>query len=50
MDQDTTPVLDAIEQYRRQGNHTFALPGHRLGEGIDSAPPPCCQEVRSRPM
>ena len=35
MDQDTTPVLDAISQYRDQGNHTFALPGHRLGEGID---------------
>jgi arginine decarboxylase len=28
-------VLDAIEQYRREGNYTFALPGHRLGAGID---------------
>jgi arginine/lysine/ornithine decarboxylase len=35
MDQNVTPVLDAIEQYREQGNHTFALPGHRLGAGID---------------
>ncbi|MEV6843552.1 aminotransferase class I/II-fold pyridoxal phosphate-dependent enzyme [Actinoplanes sp. NPDC051411] len=35
MDQETTPVLDAIEQYPKQGNHTFALPGHRLGQGID---------------
>jgi arginine/lysine/ornithine decarboxylase len=36
MDQNATPVLEAIEEYRRQGNHTFALPGHRLGEGIDA--------------
>jgi arginine decarboxylase len=35
MDQDATPVLDAIGQYRRDGNYTFALPGHRLGRGID---------------
>jgi arginine decarboxylase len=35
MDHDRTPVLEAIEQYRRGGNHTFALPGHRLGKGID---------------
>jgi arginine decarboxylase len=35
MDQNRTPVLDAIEQYRAEGNHTFALPGHRLGKGID---------------
>ncbi|WIN00661.1 aminotransferase class V-fold PLP-dependent enzyme [Actinoplanes oblitus] len=35
MDQDTTPVLDAIEQYRDEGDYTFALPGHRLGKGID---------------
>jgi arginine/lysine/ornithine decarboxylase len=35
MDQEKTPVLDAIEQYRREGNYTFALPGHRLGLGID---------------
>src|SRR3954469_2758074 len=35
MEQNATPVLDAIEQYREQGNHTFALPGHRLGRGID---------------
>jgi arginine decarboxylase len=35
MDQDKTPVLDAIEQYRSERNHTFALPGHRLGKGID---------------
>jgi arginine decarboxylase len=35
MDQNATPVLDAIEQYREQGDYTFALPGHRLGAGID---------------
>ena len=35
MNHDETPVLDAIEQYRDQGNHTFALPGHRLGKGVD---------------
>jgi len=35
MDQDRTPVLDAIEQYRRDDNYTFALPGHRFGRGID---------------
>jgi arginine/lysine/ornithine decarboxylase len=27
--------LEAIEQYRRDDNYTFALPGHRLGRGID---------------
>jgi arginine decarboxylase len=35
MDQGKTPVLEAIEQYRRGGNYTFALPGHRLGPDID---------------
>jgi arginine decarboxylase len=35
MDQSQTPVLDAIEKYRREDNYTFALPGHRLGLGID---------------
>lgn len=35
MNQEQTPVLDAIEQYRREDNYTFALPGHRLGLGID---------------
>jgi arginine/lysine/ornithine decarboxylase len=35
MDQTRTPVLDAIEQYRRDDNYTFALPGHRFGRGID---------------
>jgi arginine decarboxylase len=35
MDQHRTPVLEAIERYRAEGNHTFALPGHRLGEGVD---------------
>jgi arginine/lysine/ornithine decarboxylase len=35
MDHETTPVLDAIEQFRREDNYTFALPGHRLGRGID---------------
>ncbi|WP_284046355.1 aminotransferase class I/II-fold pyridoxal phosphate-dependent enzyme [Paractinoplanes maris] len=35
MDHETTPVLDAIEQFRREDQYTFALPGHRLGRGID---------------
>ena len=35
MDQDSTPVLDAIEQIRREGTYTFSLPGHRFGRGVD---------------
>lgn len=35
MAQEDTPVLDAIEQFRRERKYTFALPGHRLGQGID---------------
>src|SRR3954469_4178397 len=35
MDQDATPVLDAIEEFRREGLYSFSLPGHRLGRGID---------------
>jgi arginine decarboxylase len=35
MDHDSAPVLDAIEQFRRGGDYTFALPGHRLGRGVD---------------
>src|SRR3954451_5248583 len=35
MDQDATPVLDAIEEFRRKGLYSFSLPGHRLGRGID---------------
>jgi arginine/lysine/ornithine decarboxylase len=35
MDQDRTPVLEAIEQYRHGDEYTFALPGHRFGRGID---------------
>jgi arginine/lysine/ornithine decarboxylase len=35
MDQDRAPVLEAIEQYRRSDEYTFALPGHRFGRGID---------------
>ena len=35
MDQERTPVLDAIERIRREGTYTFALPGHRFGRGID---------------
>src|SRR3954462_7898030 len=35
MDQNKTPVLDAIEAARREGMYSFALPGHRLGQGID---------------
>src|SRR3954452_22401827 len=35
MNQDATPVLDAIEEIRQQGTYTFSLPGHRFGLGID---------------
>ncbi|HEY0698783.1 MAG TPA: aminotransferase class I/II-fold pyridoxal phosphate-dependent enzyme, partial [Micromonospora sp.] len=35
MDHDRAPVLDAIERFRRQDAYTFALPGHRLGRGVD---------------
>ncbi len=35
MNQDSTPVLDAIEQIRKEGLYTFSLPGHRFGQGID---------------
>src|SRR5215203_7366115 len=35
MDQDSTPVLDAIEEIRQAGTYTFSLPGHRYGRGVD---------------
>ena len=35
MDQQVTPVLDAIQRFRRNDEYTFALPGHRLGSGMD---------------
>jgi arginine decarboxylase len=35
MDQDKAPVLDAIARFREDDEYTFALPGHRLGQGID---------------
>jgi arginine decarboxylase len=35
MDQSQTPVLEAIDRYRREDNYAFALPGRRLGLGID---------------
>src|SRR4051812_20706193 len=35
MDQDATPVLDAIEEFRAKGLYSFSLPGHRFGRGID---------------
>src|SRR5215213_8182465 len=35
LDQDTTPVLDAITSMRNQGLYPFSLPGHRFGRGID---------------
>ncbi|MDG6103789.1 aminotransferase class V-fold PLP-dependent enzyme [Dactylosporangium aurantiacum] len=35
MDHERTPVLDAIERFRREERYTFALPGHRLGRGVD---------------
>ncbi|WP_433306202.1 aminotransferase class I/II-fold pyridoxal phosphate-dependent enzyme [Actinoplanes sp. CA-030573] len=36
MDHDKTPVLEAIDQYRRGEYYTFALPGHRFGRGLDN--------------
>jgi arginine/lysine/ornithine decarboxylase len=35
MDQNQTPVLDAIERAREAGIYSFALPGHRFGLGVD---------------
>src|SRR4051794_17800820 len=35
MDHDRTPVLETIEQFRREGMYSFSLPGHRLGRGVD---------------
>jgi arginine decarboxylase len=35
MDQDNAPVLDAIQRFRREDKYTLALPGHRLGRGVD---------------
>ena len=35
MDQEATPVLDAIEQIPQLGTYTFSLPGHRYGRGVD---------------
>jgi arginine/lysine/ornithine decarboxylase len=36
MDQDRTPVLDEIARYHREGEYSFALPGHRHGRGVDA--------------
>src|SRR3954469_52806 len=33
--QDATPVLDEIERIRQEDLYTFALPGHRFGQGVD---------------
>lgn len=35
MGQESAPVLEAIEEFRAAGMYSFALPGHRLGVGID---------------
>jgi arginine decarboxylase len=35
MDHDRAPVLDAIAAFRDEDSATYALPGHRLGGGID---------------
>ena len=35
MGQESAPVLEAIEEFRDAGMYSFALPGHRLGRGID---------------
>src|ERR1051326_7267395 len=36
MDQGRAPVLDAIGRFHSDGMATYALPGHRLGRGIDA--------------
>lgn len=41
MDQDSAPVLDVIQQFRREDKYTFALPGRRLGYG----PVMACLEI-----
>jgi arginine/lysine/ornithine decarboxylase len=36
MDQDETPVLDALAAYHRRGHTPFTPPGHKQGRGIDA--------------
>jgi arginine decarboxylase len=35
VDHDRTPVLAAVEQFRRGDDYSFSLPGHRFGRGVD---------------
>src|SRR4051812_33991959 len=35
MDHSRTPVLDALEQYRKRGDVSFTPPGHKQGRGVD---------------
>src|SRR4051794_24771717 len=35
MRHENAPVLEAIEDFRREDYYSFALPGHRLGRGVD---------------
>ncbi|MGW1672028.1 hypothetical protein [Streptomyces sp. NPDC002324] len=35
-DHSRTPVLEALERYRRSGRHPFSPPGHKGGPGVDA--------------
>jgi arginine decarboxylase len=35
MDHFRTPVLDALEEYRKRGDVSFTPPGHKQGRGVD---------------
>lgn len=35
VDQSTTPILDALVEYRERGDLNFTPPGHKQGRGID---------------
>lgn len=35
-DQSSAPILDGLEQYTQSGGISFAVPGHKSGQG---APP-----------
>jgi arginine decarboxylase len=35
MDHNRAPVLEALQEFRRRGDHVFGPPGHRQGRGAD---------------
>ena len=35
MDHARVPVLEALEEFRRQGDTSYGAPGHRQGKGVD---------------